>query len=100
MEVEMKNGLTGGLIAIHSDAVAIIIDALVLGYLPGGQEQFTDIINIVACHLIDRCHVLARNNQNVRWRLGVDVPKCDDILRLKHNVCRYLARGNLAKQTI
>lgn len=44
--------------------------------------------------------VIAWHDENVRWRLGVEVAECDRSLRLVHDLARNLAGHDLAEQTV
>lgn len=44
--------------------------------------------------------VLVWNNENVGWRLRIQIGKSRDMIRLENNVSRYFTRDNFAKDTI
>ena len=62
MQVQMKYGLTGRLVAIHHNSISVIGNTFDLGYVCRRREQWPNfILRIVRFDVIDRRHVPSRD---------------------------------------
>ena len=98
--MQMKDGLPRGLVAVHDDAVAVIRQTFRCRYVACRGIELTDERLVLSGQVIDRRNVFPRNNQNVSWRLGVNVAEGQSSIRLMDDVRRYFSRDNFAEQTV
>lgn len=100
MDVEMVNHLTSLLANIHDQTVAALGNTLLLGNLPGSEQEFAGQAFINLRQVSDGWNVLPGNDQEVSWRLRVDVAEGDDIRILVDDRGRYLTLGDPAEQAV
>lgn len=100
MDVKMVNHLTSLLANIHDQTVAALGHTLLLGNLPDSEQEFTGQAFINLRQVSDGWDVLPRNDQEVRWRLRVDVAEGDDIRILVDHRGWYVTLGDPAEQAV
>ena len=96
MQVYVKHRLASACIAIHNGPVALICNALRSSDFLGRQVHVTHDTAVVLAEVIDRRNVFTRNNQYMRWRLGIDIAKGNRGFRLVNDVGGYIAIDDLA----
>lgn len=76
MQMDVKNRLTGILVAIHDHTIAAVGEA----FLPGNRlrryEQATDNSLIVSFNVVDSGNMLFRNDDYVCRRSWIDIAEC------------------------
>ncbi len=100
MQMYVKHGLAGGGIAIHGDPIPFLGKSFLRSDLFCRKKKLTDISGARLVQIVDRCNMAARNDQDMRRRLRVDIPKRHNVLRLINDIGCYLAAGKFAEQAI
>ena len=100
MHMDMINSLASAFVAIENQAVAVLIDALVGGYLFCHQHHTAGYADIFIVEIINRRNVLFRYNQNMRRRLRINIPESQDVFVLINLVTRNFTVSDFAKQAI
>jgi hypothetical protein len=100
MDVQVKNGLAAGVVRIDDDTVAFFGKTLAASNFGGGQKQLTEGFPVALSCLVERGKMLARNQQNVRRSLRVDVVKSYANIVFVNFFRRNIARNDFAKDTI
>lgn len=100
MRVRVPNGLARVLAGVEDDPVPGGLDSL------GGRNlarRAYEFVEQSAARGREGRHVremLPRHHQDVRWRLGVDVPEGDGPLSVKHDRGRYVSGSDPAEQAV
>ena len=76
--MNMKHGLSGALVAIHHYSIPLVSKSLLARQFRRDQVKFTDQAAVILPNVVNRRNMLARNNQDMRRRLWIDVPKGDN----------------------
>jgi hypothetical protein len=100
MDVQMKNGLAAVIVRIDHDAVSFFGKTLTASDLGGGQKQLAERFPVALSRLVERGNVLARDQQNMRRSLRVDVVKSHAKIVFVNFFRRNIARNDFAKNTI
>jgi len=98
VEVDVEDGLAGGFAGVDDHAVAVRREFQVARDLRGAQQHVSDDRVVLIGHLVERRDVFARNDEDVRRRLRVDVVERDDLVVFVHFFCRDLARRDAAEE--
>src|SRR4051794_25956046 len=91
MEMDVEDRLAGGLAVVDDDAVAVVFEVQVAGDLRDAVEGQADYARLALIERVERGDVAARDDEDVRRRLRVDVVEGDGDVVLEH-----LLRGDLA----
>ena len=98
--MNMEYGLAGTLVAVEYQAVTVFIDAFISSDLPGDKRHLARYCYVLVLEVINCRNMLLRYDQNMRWRLWIDVPEGNDVIVLIHLVAGNLTVSDLAKQAI
>lgn len=97
--MQMRHGLTGALLAIDDQAVAVA-DAEFVCQASCHEMEMPQEFLVFLPDVGMRAKDLARNDQHVHRRLGVNVAKCQAEVVLVNNGRRDLAVENLLKDIV
>jgi len=75
MQMNMKDGLSCRRVAIHHNPVTILTETHLLRHFFGGDVKIADLFPVGISQVVDSRNVFARNDQNVGWRLWIDIAK-------------------------
>jgi len=98
--VQVMHGLPPVVARVDHCPVATVRDALASGDLGGEKQRLPQEVTVRVTDGIEGRHVLPRDDQDMQWRLGTNVPKRDEAFALVDEIGRNRAAGNLAEQTI
>ena len=98
--MQVKNALTRIRSDVGDEAEAAFSNAQFTCYLCGGDEDAGEYGSVLGCDVGHRGDMAARDEQDVVWRLRVDVRKGDNILVRIHDFGGYLALDNLTEQAV
>jgi hypothetical protein len=100
VQVDMKNALAGGGIAIHYDAVSVIRKTLIGGNPGGSNKQFTDKRFVPVLEVIHGRDMATWYQQYVRRRFWIDIPERDKRVVLINNIRGQITVNNPAEKTV
>src|SRR6266436_1399030 len=100
MKVEVEDTLPGVRANIGDEAVATFINAHVVRELRRGHEDPGEHRSVLECQIGHRGNMAAGNDQDVVWRLGIDVLKRYHVFILVDNFTGYLSGCDLAEQAV
>jgi len=98
--MDVIHRLAGGGAAVGHEPVAALGDALASGNPGRNSHKMPQDDVVLIDNMVKRRHVFARNYDDVRRRLRVYVPKCNNDLVFMHSFRRNLARDDPAKNAI
>jgi hypothetical protein len=90
VEVQVRHRVPGDLADVEHQTVSVGHQAFAKGDRLGGREQVGDVIAVIRGHIIGRCDVDARDDQDMRRGLRVEVTEGVAPLAGEH-----LRRGDL-----
>ena len=96
--MDVEHRLAGVGVRIDHGAVPAVGDPFLLGDLGSENRHASNDLGIA--ELIQRWHVLARDDEHVRGRLRVDVAKGEAIVGFRDDLRRDLAADDPAEKTI
>jgi len=73
--MKVKDGLSGRRVAIHHNPVTILTKTHLLRHFPGSKVKIADLFPVGISQIVDSRNVFAWNDQNVCWRLRIDIAK-------------------------
>ena len=100
MQVQVINRLATILVAVDHAAIALFGKSLRLRVSGRGEDQLADQQGVGFIEVVERGHGFARNEQDMRGRLAVDVAEGKDIVILVDDVGRNLAADDLLKNGV
>ncbi len=100
VHMDMEYCLASTFIAVENQAVTVFIDTFVSGDLPGDKRHLASYRCIFLLEVIDGRNMLFRYDENMRWRLWIDIPESDKVIILIHLVTGNLSIPDLAKQAV
>jgi hypothetical protein len=95
--MQVKNTLTGVGTGINRHPKAAFGNAVIAGKLSGDLKNLADDRVVLWLDIEHAGDVLARNDQKMNRRLGIDVFKDDDVIVFKNDVRLYLLGDDAAK---
>jgi hypothetical protein len=100
MEMEVVHSLTCITIAVEHRPIAALIEAVPPGEITSDTEQGADQGIIARPEVIQRGDVPARHDQDVEWRLRIQVRERDDRTVVVNTFSRNQTRCDLAEQAV
>jgi len=100
MQVYVKDGLPGRLIAIHYRSITFVRQSSRSRYVTSGGIKAANDGVIVRADIIDGRDVFSRDDQYVRWCFWIDVTKSNSGVGLVNDVRRNITGQYLAEQAI
>jgi len=100
MQVNMVDGLPSRFVAIHDYPVAILRKSLTLSQFSRNQEHFANQFRVILFNIIDRSYVLLRDDENMVWRLWIDIPERQDVHGFIDDIGRDFAVNDFQKEII
>ena len=97
MDVKVVDGLAAVGAAVDDDAIAVR-QSFGARDFRGCEKQMAEQARLILGGVSERGYVLARNDEEVRGRLRVDVRERDALLVLMNEVCGYRSFNNFAEQ--
>jgi hypothetical protein len=98
MQMQMRYGLSGAHAVVQHSAKSVGNAALGRNFR-GQQVDVADHRGVLRCGVAERDEVLARDDQDMRWRLRIQVLECHGVFILMDDPSRDLSSGDLAKDT-
>jgi len=86
MQMNMKDGLSCRRVAIHHNPVTILTKTRLLRHFFGSEVKIADLLPVGISQVVDSRNVFAWNDQNVGWRLGINVAKGEYFICLEDDV--------------
>src|SRR3954466_551490 len=99
VQVEMEDGLTAAWADVVDRAVPVF-DVAFARELGGDHVRVTDNLEIIGGECVHADNVLLRNDEQVSWRLGVDVLKGEDEFIFVDFARGNVAGDDLAEETV
>ena len=96
----MKDGRSGIATVVDNHSVTACLEPAFYSELLRDKEQMTDKLPVRLLHAVDVLDMLFRHDQNVRWRLGIDVFESNGQFVLVDQFGRYLFFDDLAEDAI
>ena len=93
--MNVKHGLAGVTVRVYHGAIARLPNSFRKRDLGRGERKSPDECGVG--RLVERRHMLPRNDHDMNRRLGIDVPKRHDVFVLEHERRRNLAANDAAK---
>src|SRR5262245_55504905 len=100
MQVDVEHGLTRVAVGIEDSPVALVGVTVLFRQGGGGSLHGAHERIIMRVEIVERGDVTTRNDQDVQWRLRVDVSDCDELVVLVDEASRDLSRDDLAEKTV
>jgi hypothetical protein len=98
VQMDMKYGLSTVAVAVHHQAVAIFRKSQILCEMASYNKQLAKQVGIICIGIIDRGNVASWNNEDMVFRLRMNIPERNDVYVFIDNVRIQFTIGNLAKQ--
>jgi hypothetical protein len=100
MKVDVENGLARTPIAIQNSSVPTFSVAMLLRECNRAPDHRTHESIVAGSQIVQRGNVPARDDQEVKGRLWIDVLEGDDIAILMDEVAGDFASDDLAEQAV
>src|SRR4051812_843613 len=84
---------------VDSNPVATLHDTLCSGDAGRRMQQLPRYLQMPGLHRRQRVNVLARDNENMRWRTRADVSEREQIIVLVDELCGNFMGNNSTKDT-
>ena len=73
--MKVKDSLSCRRVAIHHDPVTILTKTHFLRHFLGSEVEIADLFPVGISQVVDGRNVFARNDQDVGWRLWINIAK-------------------------
>jgi hypothetical protein len=97
VHMDMKDGLTGFLITVHYQPVAIIADSSLAGDKLRGTEKFTHDQVVIVDDIINGRDMFFRDNKKVHRCLRINIVERQHVIIFINDIGRYLTVSYLAE---
>src|SRR5215207_2068115 len=94
VNVQMKHGLTSIGVGVDHNAITVLCKSLFTRDLRRGQQKVSKLILVFEPSRIERVHMIARDDENMRRGLWGEIVERDAQLVLKHPGRRDFTRSN------
>jgi len=98
--MQVKDRLSGCLVAIHCHAIACSIYPFVLRDITGSNEQGTDIGSMLLIDIVYCRNMPPWDNKYMSWCLWIDIAKGHHLVVAVNNVRADVSADDFAKQAI
>jgi len=98
--MDMEHRLTSVAVAVQDRPVPALGVAVLLGQCGRAADHHADKVVVVRSQIVQRRDVLARNDEDMKRRLGIDVLERDKILVLVDELTGDRASDDLTEQAI
>ncbi len=75
MQMKVKDGLSCRRVAIHHDPVTVLTESHLLRHFLGSEVKIADLFPVGISQVVDSRNVFAWNDQDVGWRLWINIAK-------------------------
>ncbi len=75
MQMNVKDGLSCRRVAIHHNPVTVLTKTHLFRHFFGSEVKIADLFPVGFSQVVDSRNVIAWNNQNVGWRLWINIAK-------------------------
>ena len=96
--MEMMHCLAAVIVRVDDGAITAGREPFRLGDLRRHREEFGYDTEVI--HVVQRRHVMPGNDEDVRWRLRVDVPERQTLLILGNNRGGYFLAYDAAEEAV
>ena len=95
--MEVVDALTALITDVGYEAIAARLQSQLSCHPCGSEKKSTEQLSIFCISMRNRYEGLSRNHQHMYWCLGIDVPKCNDMVIFVESLGRTLAGDDLCK---
>ena len=100
MKMNMEHGLSDAFAVINNHPVSVPVETVLSGDSSGDMEQVADKFPIRSSDTMNVGDMFFGNNEEMKWRLGVEVFKCDRPVVLVNDCRGDLFLDDPAKNTV
>ena len=87
-------------IAIHHQPIPVLVNLCIPSQLLRNEQYVAQHIPVLPLQVVKGSNVLARDEQDVRWGLRVDITKSEELLVLEHLGCGNIPVSNFTKYAV
>ena len=100
MQMDLEHGLAAIAIAVHHDAVAVLIETLLLGVRRRRQSQTPYDFRMHRWHIVQCGEIRLRHEQHMHRRLRRDIVEREQMRVFVNDLRRYLAAQDFVEDGV